>query len=75
VLGEPRFCLCFRDNREDFDRFGGDIIENPYFPDPQPILWLSQPPETLDPALAHPGWLVSQVPFDGIPDLGAVMGG
>src|SRR4030095_8182356 len=57
VLGEPACRLGFREDGEDFDGFGRDVIEHSNLPNPQPILWLAQATQPLDPALAYPGWL------------------
>jgi hypothetical protein len=66
VLGKPARRLAFRDDGEDFDGFDRDVIENSHLPDPKPILGLAQTPQTLDPALARPSWLVPQVPFESV---------
>jgi hypothetical protein len=42
VFGEPARRFGFRDNCEDLDGFGRDVIENSYLPDPESILWLPQ---------------------------------
>src|SRR5436309_2524882 len=74
VPGEPVRGFSFRDDREDLDGFARDVIEHPHFPDPEAILRLAHAPQPFDPALAHPGGLVPQVPFEGVPHLGAAMG-
>ena len=74
MLGKPARRFGFRDDCEDFDRFARDIIEPPHFPDPEAILRLAQPAQPSDPALAHPGRLVPQVPFEGIPQFGLTVG-
>src|SRR5574341_687979 len=61
VLDKPARRLGFRDDGEDFDRFGRDVIEHSHLPNPQPILWLAQATQPLDPTLAYPGWLIPQV--------------
>src|SRR5438132_11260502 len=66
VLSKPAGRFGFRDDREDLDTFARDVIEHPHFPNPEAILRLAQAPQAFDPALAHPGGLVPQVPFDGI---------
>ncbi len=38
VLGEPTRRFGFRDDREDFDGFGCDVIKNSYLPNPEAIL-------------------------------------
>lgn len=48
VLGEPARGFDFRDDREDFDGFGRDIIENSHLPDPEPMLRLAQAAQPLD---------------------------
>jgi hypothetical protein len=74
VLGEPARGFGFRDDREDFNGFGRDVIENSNLPNPEAILRLAQATQALDSALAYPGWLVPQVPFEGVAHLGAPMG-
>src|SRR2546426_3919475 len=74
VLGEPVRRFGFRDDREDLDGFARDVIEHSHFPDPEAILRLAHAPQPFDPALAHPGGLVPQVPFEGVPHLGAAIG-
>jgi len=69
MRGEPARGFGFRDDREDLDGFARDVIEHPHFSNPQAILRLTQAPEALDPALAYPGRLVPQVPFQGVPHL------
>jgi len=51
-----------------------DVIEHPHFPNPEAILRLAQAAKTFDPALADPGGLVSQVPFESIPHFGSPVG-
>jgi hypothetical protein len=75
VVGEPTRGFGFRDDREDLDGFGCDVIENSHLPNPEAILRLAQAPQALDPALAYPGWLVPQVPLESVPHLGAPVGG
>jgi hypothetical protein len=75
VLGEPVLCFRFRDDGEDLDSFVRDVIEHPHFSNPKPILRLTQAPQALDPALAHPGRLVSQVPFQRVPNFGPMVPG
>src|SRR4026208_226137 len=75
VLGEPARGFGFRDDREDLDSFARDVIEHPHFPNPKAILRLTQAPEALDAALAYPGRLIPQVPFEGVPNLGPMVGG
>src|SRR5437867_2663236 len=74
MLGEPARGFGFRDDREDLDSFPRDVIKHPPFPDPKTILRLTQAPEAFDPALAYPGRLVPQVPFEGVPDFGPMVG-
>src|SRR5918994_6700057 len=74
VFDEPGRRFSFRDDREDFDGFRRDVIENADLPNPEPILRLAQATQALDAALAAPGWLIAQVPFEGIADLGPVVG-
>src|SRR3990172_2626842 len=74
VLGKPGGRFGFRDDREDFDSFARDVIEHPHFPNPEAILRLAQAPQTFDPALADPGRLVPQVPFEGVPNFGPAVG-
>src|SRR5713226_2497140 len=57
VLGEPARRFRFRDDCKDLDGFGRDVIEDSYLPNPEPILWLTQATQALDPALADPGRL------------------
>jgi hypothetical protein len=73
VLGEPARCFGFRDDREDLDSFARDVIEHPHFPNPKSILRLTQAAKALDPALAYPGRLVPQVPFEGVPHFGPMV--
>src|SRR5437773_4561520 len=73
VVGEPAGCFGFCDDREDLDSFVRDVIEHPHFPDPEAILRLAQAAQALDPALAHPGGRVPQVPFEGVPHFGPVV--
>jgi hypothetical protein len=75
VLGEPVRGFGFRDDREDLDSFARDVIKHPHFPNPETILRLAQTPQPFDPALAHPGGLVPQVPFEGVPYLGPAVSG
>src|SRR5213078_1326727 len=70
VLGKPARRFSFRDDREDLDSFARDVIEHSHFPHPEAILRLGQAPQTFDPALANPGRLVSQVPFESVPNFG-----
>ena len=70
MLGKPARGFGFRDDREDLNRFTRDVIEHSHFPDPETILRLTRTPQALDPALAYPGPLVPQVPFQGVPDFG-----
>jgi hypothetical protein len=74
MRGEPARGFGFRDDREDLDGFVRDVIEHPHFSNPQAILRLTQAPEALDPALAYPGRLVPQVPFQGIPHFRPMVG-
>jgi hypothetical protein len=74
VLGKPVGRFCLGDDREDLDGFARDVIEHPHFSNPEAILRLAQAAEAFDPALAYPGRLVPQVPFEGIPDLGSAVG-
>src|SRR5438034_8705884 len=74
IFGEPARGFGFRDDREDLDSFPRDVIKHPHFPDPNTILRLTQAPEAFDPALAYPGRLVPQVPFEGVPDFGPMVG-
>src|ERR1700694_731632 len=74
VLGKPTRCFGFRDDREDFDSFARDVIEHPHLPNPESILRLAQAPQTFDPALASPGGLVPQVPFEGVSHFGPAVG-
>lgn len=67
VVGEPTRRFGLRDDREDFDRFVRDVIEHPYLPHPKAVLWPTDAPRAFDPALAHPGRLVAQVPLEGVP--------
>jgi hypothetical protein len=67
--------LGFRDDRKDFDRVSRDVIENSNLPNPKPTLRPAEPAQSLYPALARPGWLAPQVPFDRIPQLGAPVSG
>jgi len=63
--------LGFRNDREDFDGFVGDIIEDPNFAHTKTKLWLAHTPEPLDPALAHLSGFVAKMRFDRVSDLGA----
>jgi hypothetical protein len=74
VLGKPTRRFGFRDDRENLDSFARDVREHPYFPDPGAILRLAQAAEAFDPALAYPGRLVPQVPFEGVPYFGPTVG-
>jgi len=59
--------LGLRDDGEDFNGFVRNVIEHSHLSNPEAILGLAQTPQTFDPALAHPGRFVAQVPFEGIP--------
>jgi hypothetical protein len=74
MLCEPARGFGFRDDREDFDGFARDVIEHPHFSNPEAILRLAQAAQTRGPALADPGRLVPQVPFEGVSHLGPAMG-
>jgi len=67
MFGEPPLRFGFRDNCEDLDCFARDVIEDPHLPNPEAILRLAQAPQPFDPALAHPGGLMAQVPLEGVP--------
>ena len=71
----PAYTLRFIPAREDLDGFARDVIEHPHFSNPKAILRLTQAPKALDPALAYPGRLVPQVPFQGVPHFGPMVGG
>lgn len=73
MLGKPLCRFGFRDDREDLDGFARDIVEHPHFPDPEAILRLAQATQAFDPALAHAGGFVPQVPFEGVPDFGSTV--
>ena len=73
VLGEPARRFGFRDDREDLDSLPRDVIRHPHFPNPKTIPRLTQATKALDPALAYSGWLVPQVPFEGVPDFGPMV--
>src|SRR5258706_10566475 len=68
--GEPTRRFRFGDDGEDFDSFARDVIKHSHLSDPEPILGLAQSPQAFDPALAHPGGRVAQVPLDGVPYFG-----
>src|SRR3989442_11707686 len=70
VFSKPAGRFGFRDDREDLDTFPRDVIEHPHFPNPEAILRLAQAPQAFDPALAYPGGLATQVPFEGVPRFG-----
>jgi len=70
VLREPAGGFGLRDDSEDLDGLTRDVITYPHFPHPEPILRLAQAPQALDPALAYPGGLVPQVPFEGVSHFG-----
>jgi len=74
VLEEPGGCLFLGDDREDFDGFSRDVIEHSHLPHPEPILWLPQASQALDPALAHTSRFMAQMTFERIPDLSAPEG-
>jgi hypothetical protein len=62
--------LLFPDDREDFDRPVFDVIEHPYFIDPEPELGSAHAPKTLDPARAQLARLVPKVTLDSVPHPG-----
>jgi hypothetical protein len=72
--GEPARRFGFRDDREDRDSFGCDVIENSDLPNAESILRLAQAAQALDPVLAHPSRLVPQVPFESVPHGCALVG-
>src|SRR5205807_5372639 len=72
VLSKPAGRFGF--DREDLDTFTRDVIEYPHSPNPEAILRLAQAPQAFDPALACPGGLVTQVPFEGVPHFGPTVG-
>ena len=74
MLGEPAGRFGLRDDREDLDGFTRDVIKHPHFSHPEPILRLAQAPQALDPALAYPGGLLPQVPFEGVSHFGPAVG-
>ena len=67
---EPTLRLGFLDDREDLDRCFRNVIEHPDVADSQSELGQAQPPQPFDAALADLRRLVSQVPLDGVLDLG-----
>src|SRR4029077_7110956 len=73
VLGDTARCFGFRDDREDLDSFARDVIEHSHLSNPKAILRLTQAAKALDPALAYPGRLVAQVPFEGVPHFGPMV--
>src|SRR5438552_18674112 len=74
VRREPPLRFGLGDDRNDFDRFGCDVIENSHLPNPKAILRLPKTSQSLDPALAHAGRLVPQVPFESVSYLSAAVG-
>src|SRR5712692_6126191 len=74
ALGKPAAGFGFRDDREDLDGFARDVIKHPHFSNPESILRLAQAPQAFNPALADPGGLVPQVPFEGVPHFGPAVG-
>jgi hypothetical protein len=74
-LFEPFPGFALRDDPEDFDGFVRDVIEHPDVAYPEAELRFCHPPQSLDPAPAHPGWLVSQVGFQRIAELGTLLCG
>lgn len=53
MLGKPARRLGLRDDGEDVDRFGRDVMEDSHLPDPQPILGLAQAPPATCPSILH----------------------
>src|SRR5437016_622338 len=66
---EPASGLLLFDDREDFDRSLGNVIEHPDLVHSEAILRLTQASEPLDATLARFRRLESEVTFEGIPDL------
>ena len=67
-LVEPGLGLLLVDDREDFDRGLGNVIEHPDLVDSEAILRLTQTSEPLDAALARFRRLESEVTFEGVSD-------
>src|SRR5213594_13136 len=65
---EPGFRLGLPNDRKDFDRRFGNVIEYPYVIDSEPILWSAQATQPLDTDPADLLRLMSQVALEGIPD-------
>ena len=74
MVTEPLRRFGFRDDRKDFDGFVRDVIEYSHLSHPKTILGLAQRSQTFDPTLAHPGRLVTQVPFESVPYFRAPIG-
>jgi hypothetical protein len=74
VPGEPPLGFGFRDDREDLDGFGSDIIENSHLPDPEPALGPAHAAQTLNSTSARPSRMVAQMPFESVPHLGPPVG-
>jgi len=74
VVEEPAGGLFLGDDREDFDGFSRDVMEHSHLPHPKPLLWLTQPTQTLDPVLTHASRFMAQMTFERVPDLSAPEG-
>jgi hypothetical protein len=68
LFREPGFGLLLRDDGEDLDDFGDDVIERRNFTNSKSILRLIETAQALDSTLADLAWLVPQVELDGISD-------
>jgi hypothetical protein len=73
VLGKPARRFRFCEDREDFDGFDRDVIENSHLSNPEAILWLTLTSQPLDSVLACSSRLLPQVSFQSVPHLRAMI--
>ena len=74
MLEEPAGGLFLGDDREDFDGFSRDVMEDSHLPHPEPILWLTQATQALDPALTHASRFMAQMTFERVPGVAGAAG-
>jgi hypothetical protein len=75
VLGKPARRFCFRDDREDLDRFARDVMDTLNSPARRRYCgWLSPRRRLIRLLLTRVG-LVPKVPFKGVPHFGPAVGG